>query len=50
MMHDNIRTLFGENFEVSVCDSTKGRHLDTVGEVEKKCGGVRMKVLGLSIV
>ena len=37
-------------FEVLVCDSTKGWHLDAIGEVEKKCGGARMKVLVSAIV
>ncbi len=36
MACDEMRTLFGENFEASVCDSTKGRHLDAIGEI-KKC-------------
>ncbi len=36
MVRDEMRTLFGRKFfEVSVCDSTKGWHLDAVGEVEK---------------
>ena len=34
MAHDKMRTLFGENFEVSVCDLTKGRDLGAVGEVK----------------
>ena len=37
--------LFSEKiFEAWVCDSNKGQHLDAVGEVEKMCGGARMKV------
>ena len=40
MMHDKICTLFGENFEGSVCDLTEGRHLGAVGEI-KKCAVVR---------
>ncbi len=39
-----------KGFEVSVCDLTEGWHLDAVGEVEKKCGGARMKVLVSAIV
>ena len=37
-------------FEASVCDLTTGQHLDAVGEVEKKCSGVRMKVSGSAII
>ena len=44
MTRDKICTLFGENFEASVCDLTKGRHLGAVGEVKKMCGGARRKV------
>ncbi len=36
MAYAEIFTLFGENFEASVCDLTKGRHLGAIGEV-KKC-------------
>ena len=35
MACNKMRTLFGEIFEASVCDSTEGWHLDAVGEVEK---------------
>ncbi len=40
MTHDEIRTLFGENFEASVCDSTEGRHPGALGEI-KKCAVMR---------
>ena len=33
MARNEMRTLFGENFEALVCDSTEGQHLDAVGEV-----------------
>ncbi len=50
MACNKMRTLFGENFDVSVCDSTAGWRLDAIGEVEKKCGGARVKVSGSAIV
>ncbi len=50
MTRDEIRTLFVENFEVLVCDLTEGWRLCAVGEMEKMCGGVRRKILELTIV
>ena len=40
MACNKICTLFRENFDVSVCDLTKGWHLAAVGEV-KKCAVAR---------
>ncbi len=45
MMRDEIHTLFGENFEASVCDLTKGWLLGAIGEINKLCAGARRKVL-----
>ncbi len=44
MARDEMRTLFGENVEALVCDSTEGRRLGAIGEVQKMCGGARRKV------
>ncbi len=40
MTHNKMSTLFGENFEALVCDSTKGQHLGAVGEI-RKCAVVQ---------
>ncbi len=35
MACNEMRALFGENFEASVCDSMKGWRLGAIGEVKK---------------